>query len=335
MKSLTVILSILTLFILPACSNNNYEQAMDNGIQQLGEKNYHQASIYFELALTEKSGDKDARHYYDQASKMNSALNDFEAKKYESAIKTLDMILADKSGLVTIQKEAQTLKEQITTKQHQLTSLDQKIELINKLIEKNNYSEAKEQLKQLQQTILSDEKLASYQNDINQLTEKIEKQETDTKENKKQEEKPVEKKKNIEEKKLTYKLYSNERFGFSFEVPSSLSMSPPPTNGDGVTFFNEEFEVTAFGSHIIDEGKTVEDFYHEEVNSISVNIAYQRITEDWYVLSYEENGVITYKKSFFGNGIMNSFIITYPSETQTKYNEIVTHITESFQPSFY
>ncbi|TXC85842.1 hypothetical protein FS935_19550 [Metabacillus litoralis] len=329
-----MILSILTLFILPACSNNNYEQAMDNGIQQLGEKNYHQASIYFELALTEKNGDKDARHYYDQATKMNSALRDFEAKKYESAIKTLDMILAHKNGLETIQNEAQTLKEEITTKQDQLTSLDQRIELINNLIEKNNYSEAKDQLKQLEQTIISDEKLASYQADINQLTEKIEKQETDTKENKKKEEKTVEKEKNIKEKELTYKQYSNDRFGFSFKVPSSLSMSPPPTNGDGVTFFNEEIEVTAFGAHIIEEGKTVEDFYHEEINSILVNIAYQRIKENWYVLSYEEDGIITYKKSFFGNGIMNSLIMTYPVDTQTKYSEIVTYITESFQPPY-
>ncbi|MBM7602880.1 ribosomal protein L22 [Metabacillus crassostreae] len=265
---------------------------------------------------------------------MNSALKDFEANKNESAIKTLDMILAHKSGLKTIQKEAQNLKEEITTKQNQLSSLDQRIELINNLIEKNNYSEAKEQLKQLEKTILSDEKLASYQSDINQLTEKIEKQETDTKENKKQEEKPVEKEKNIKEKELPYKQYSNDRFGFSFKVPSSLSMAPPPTNGDGVTFFNEEFEVTAFGAHINEEDKTVEDFYHEEINSVSVPIAYQKITEDWYVLSYEENGVITYKKNFFGNGIMNSLILTYPVDTQTKYNEIVTYITESFQPSF-
>lgn len=114
-------------------------------------------------------------------------------------------------------------------------------------------------------------------------------------------------------------------------------MAPPPTNGDGVRFYSEDFEVTAYGNHtnIISENETIETYYNEDLNSIPVNIAYKRLTANWYVLSYEQNGLITYKKFFFGNEVANTIIMTYPASEQSKYGNSVTHIIESFRSSAY
>ncbi len=66
----SIILLVVAMFILNACSNNAYEDAMNKGIENLGEKNYHQSALYFELTLKEKDGDEEAQSYL-QLSKEN------------------------------------------------------------------------------------------------------------------------------------------------------------------------------------------------------------------------------------------------------------------------
>ena len=112
-------------------------------------------------------------------------------------------------------------------------------------------------------------------------------------------------------------------------------MDPPPTNGDGARFYNEEFEITAYASHtnVINDGETIEMYFEDDLKSITEEIAYQRITEDWYVISYEENGKIIYKKFYFNDQVGTTFIISYPASKQEKYGPITSHIADTFVPS--
>ncbi|SEM23124.1 hypothetical protein SAMN05192533_101523 [Mesobacillus persicus] len=135
---------------------------------------------------------------------------------------------------------------------------------------------------------------------------------------------------------VSYAPYGNSRFGFTFEYPQEYTVDPPPTNGDGVTIHNEDFKLLAYGGHtnILRDGETVNTYYEEDLAQISVPISYNRLKDNWYVLSYKEGELINYKKFFFSENAFNTFLITYPASKQDLYGPITTHISESFVPGF-
>ena len=88
----------------------------------------------------------------------------------------------------------------------------------------------------------------------------------------------------IEENKpdVFYTDYTNERFVFSLQYPSELTMCQPPENGGGVHLYNDDFEMTASGVHtnVVNFDETIEEYLQG-----GEEIAYQRLEKDWYVLS--------------------------------------------------
>ncbi len=344
MKSKFKILAliIVSLLLLASCSNDKYQTAMDKGIESLIEKDYHQAAIHFELALKEKAGDEDASAYFDQATQMNNAVSAYEQKQYDSAIDSLTTVMNHRNGLKTLQSEAKSLRTLILADQNITSSFQKNLDLIKSLITKESYNLAEEKIQLLQKDIETNKILADYQSELTKLTEQAtvalttnepvpQQNETDN-----NEEKPNSKKdKKKKAEKFKYRPYANDRFGFSMQYPEGLTMDTPPSNGDGARFYNAEFEVTAYGGHtnIVSEGETIETYYQEELNSIPGQIAYQKLTDDWYVVSYEDNGQIFYNKFFFGQEVFNKFIISYPANKQDKYEPVTAHIAKTFAPS--
>lgn len=54
----------------------------------------------------------------------------------------------------------------------------------------------------------------------------------------------------------SYSHYENQRFGFSFDRPSSWLLDSPPINGDGNTLYNPNdslVKITAYGGYYMDE----------------------------------------------------------------------------------
>ncbi|MGG3801641.1 hypothetical protein [Metabacillus fastidiosus] len=326
---ISAIVTLTSLFILTSCSNNEYEKLMEKGLKSLGEKDYHQAAIYFESALLEKEGEKDASSYFTQANEMETAIQAYKKKEFDEAIDSLDRVIDEKDGLQTLQTEATTFKKQIFTEKELITSVEKKLIFIKDLLKKNNNSEAQEQLQLLQKEINSNKLLANYQSEVSKQLEKVQ---TDSNNS---EEEPTKIEENKEEQKISYQTYTNGRFGFSVQHPSNFMIDPPPTNGDGAVIHNEELEITAFGSHtnVISQNETIDTYYKEDLQTIDTEIAYKKLTDKWYVLSYIENGTIIYKKFFFGDEVSNTLILTYPESQKEKYDPVVTHIAKTFGSS--
>lgn len=132
-----------------------------------------------------------------------------------------------------------------------------------------------------------------------------------------------------------YNSYTNDRYGFSVQYPNNFIMDPPSQNGDGATFHNDEFFLTAYSGYtnVIKSGETIEEYFQEDLESINEEIAYQKLSDNWYVISYKENEKIIYKKFYFGDVTFSTFIITYPASKQEEYGELTTYISNSFVPS--
>ncbi|WP_216830581.1 hypothetical protein [Alkalihalobacterium elongatum] len=337
---LIIMLAFTTLF---ACSNNEYQKAVDQGIESLGEKDYHKAALYFELALKEKANDEQAAAYYEQAKEMANALEAAEQGDFEKALQSLSVVINQENGLKSLQEEAKKLEEQIQAKKEIVTNFEEKLEQVKGLSFKENYNEIKRKIQLLEETIRSNDILAAYQADVTKLKEQLEsflKEKEEAEQKKKEEALKQEEAKKQEEarkKQVSYQTYKNERFGFSIQYPSDLTMAPPPTNDDGRRFYNDELEVVAFGGHtnVIDMDETIETYYYDDLNRISGSIGYQRMTEDWYVISYNQNGTIVYKKFFFNDSTFNTFIISYPASKQARYGPITEHIANTFVAATY
>ncbi|KMY48740.1 hypothetical protein [Peribacillus loiseleuriae] len=344
MKSTIKILAliIVSLLLLASCSNDKYQNAMDKGIESLIVKDYHQAAIYFEIALKEKAGDEDASSYFDQATQMKNALSAYEQKQYDSAIDSLNTVMNHRNGLKTLQSEAKSLRDLIHSDQSITASFQKDLDLVKSLITKESYNLAEEKIQLLQKDIETNKVLADYQSEVTKLSVQVTValttnepvlQQNETGNNEVKSNSKKNKKKKTETFK--YRSYENDRFGFSMQYPEGLKMDTPPTNGDGASFYNAEFEVTAYGGHTntVNEGESIETYYQEEINSIPGQIAYQKFTDDWYVVSYEENGQIFYNQFFFGQEIFNKFSISYPANRQDQYGPVTTYIAKTFAPS--
>jgi hypothetical protein len=337
MKSRFTFGTLCCIIILTSCANSDYQNAMDKGIDSLGEQDYHQAAIYFEVASSEQANDKEARIYFEQASQMEDAINYYEQEEYISALDAFEAVTNLDEGLVTVQSEAQKWKKTILDEQEELADTEEEIDTINQLISDKEYTSALEQLQLLNAKVQAEEALSYYENELANLTGRIN-DALDELENAKaspttnaSKEKPIQSKEEpVEvEEVQTYDTYKNDRFGFSIQYPSDLTVGSPPANGDGMNFYNEELEITVFGSHnSMDE--SIESIYQQAINNIEVPIAYDRLADHWFVLSYVENGLIIYEKFFYGDNVFNRFIITYPENKQDVYGPVTTHISDTF-----
>ncbi|GAA0069618.1 hypothetical protein UT300003_11410 [Clostridium sardiniense] len=130
---------------------------------------------------------------------------------------------------------------------------------------------------------------------------------------------------------IKFKTYKNERYGFSINYPSFLVEYKPSTNNDGVLFKNKDGteELIVFGYNNI-ENKSLKETYDEEVSLIN-DIKYRSMGDNWYVISWEEDGSIYYKKVVAGKRSTNIFSYKYPSNKKKLYDLIIEEGIRSFK----
>jgi hypothetical protein len=129
----------------------------------------------------------------------------------------------------------------------------------------------------------------------------------------------------------TYEKYCNSRYGFCVDYPTTLSLEPPPANGDGRIFFDSHgFKMTASGINNL-----TNDTITSEMESASENIdqiTYKAQGKNWFVISGYQGSKIIYIKTYVGTGSINHLWIEYPKTKNQYYSELVTRISNSFNP---
>ena len=130
-----------------------------------------------------------------------------------------------------------------------------------------------------------------------------------------------------------YSTYTNSRFGFSVEYPTSFTMGQPPTNNDGRRFFNEESTILAFGRNIniLEENETIDKYYQQALSIATEPVAYHRLGDNWYVVSYTVDSNIIYEKAIINDEVIFIVNMTYPISQKEKYDEMVTRIATTFE----
>ena len=132
---------------------------------------------------------------------------------------------------------------------------------------------------------------------------------------------------------LQYKRYVNARYGYSGDYPTSFVMGKESQNGDGVriTAPDGQAVLIMFGANNT-QGQTARSKYDKLVREKGNKVGYHTIGENWYVVTWEENGRLYYNKTLVDKGSINTFEIYFPKQEKEYYSDIVTHIEGNFKP---
>lgn len=130
-----------------------------------------------------------------------------------------------------------------------------------------------------------------------------------------------------------YREYYNSRYGFSVDYPGNYIRRKPPTNGDGQKFVspNGKVDITVFGGNNISDS-TIKDEYNALLNENAGSVGYKALSDDWFVVSWIDNGTIYYQKTFLGSGCENTLLLAYPEDVKDQASPIVENMEASFKP---
>lgn len=130
-----------------------------------------------------------------------------------------------------------------------------------------------------------------------------------------------------------YYKFINDRFAFSIYVPRELTIATYPMNRAGCGFKDGNgTSLTVFGMHNVLE-ETIDAAYNKALSEHN-NVALATKEQNWYVISYLENGFIVYEKHFINAKYINTMIFRYPKSLAEKYNPKCEVIEAAFTPSW-
>jgi hypothetical protein len=133
-----------------------------------------------------------------------------------------------------------------------------------------------------------------------------------------------------------WKLYVNDRFGFSVHVPASFKSSAPPENNDGLNFVSKDqtAEIRAYGYYIQSKNLTEDAREQEKLNS-GLNITYRQVTSNAFTLSGLAGSRIVYihaVKTCKGDAaaILRA---EYPQSDKVQFDPLIAHMSKTFRGS--
>ena len=124
-----------------------------------------------------------------------------------------------------------------------------------------------------------------------------------------------------------YMHYTNSRFDYSIEIPSSFVLIFKPDNADGAIFKDNTFnrKIRLYATYF-------NTAYEEQLKNLQGKVTYSDLQDDFYVISWIDQGTIYYKKVYFTQAESAGFILEYPVGQKEMMDEVVSHIAETLTP---
>ena len=133
----------------------------------------------------------------------------------------------------------------------------------------------------------------------------------------------------IAAQRVTYRTYSNARYGYSIAYPVGLLIPQGESdNGDGQKFVAKDGNATllVFGSNRLD--RSLEDEF--QAAQENRRVVYKILRRDMFVVSGTENGKIFYQKTLLRGDAFKTFIIEYDEQERALFDPITARIARSF-----
>jgi hypothetical protein len=132
----------------------------------------------------------------------------------------------------------------------------------------------------------------------------------------------------------TFRIYANERFGTTAEVPATWKADPPPENGDGLIFRSPDgrASITVSGSlHIADSIEEEMRSYERPVSG--GKITYRRRGARSLVISGTRGETIFYDKHLLScrDQVWNNLYIEYSARERSAYDAMVVRVSRSLR----
>lgn len=127
-----------------------------------------------------------------------------------------------------------------------------------------------------------------------------------------------------------YVTYTNDRFGFSVDVPESFEPQPPPQNGDGRRFLSPDGtgEIAVFGANdATGEGLVGA---RERTEAAYAEVTYRTTVPDGFIVSGLRDGRIGYTKVVARDGAILTLDLAYPEADRKRYDDVVARASRSF-----
>ena len=130
-------------------------------------------------------------------------------------------------------------------------------------------------------------------------------------------------------------VYTNDRYGFSLNLPPGHTSVTEPENGDGIIVtYGDGMVLRAYGALTpIVLGMDCAAIYEYAKTSFN-EVTYARLNdaESWLALSGYKDGKVFYLKKFVGKSADYTVEMEYPKEKIELFNTFVKRVVGSFTP---
>lgn len=137
-----------------------------------------------------------------------------------------------------------------------------------------------------------------------------------------------------EDKKISYKVYSNPRYGYNIDYPNNFKKNIKFDSDEGAVLESSDGKanIRVWGGNNVNN-YTPSQYYKHVLNS-EKNIYYKAQSGKWFVLSWEDGQNIEYEMYVVGEKSENGYLIQYPKSEKKYYDDIIKHINLSFKTPF-
>jgi hypothetical protein len=126
-------------------------------------------------------------------------------------------------------------------------------------------------------------------------------------------------------------IYVNRRFGFTVGYPSNFHPQGVSGNGDGQEFVSLDgtASLRAWGEENL-QRQTLADHLRDSVSALGINVTYQRLKRDFYVVSGYAGGKIVYLRVTLRKDTFWAFLLSYNRNASRNYDALPARITKSY-----